>query len=138
MDGEQGALNHLLAGDPATALHDVETSLGKLFVKGETGGAAALKTFIAQFATPFGSQALALAGTAVSAAAAGDSIQTIAATVTPQITADAVTDAEKAGEVVLNAVRVQLVAAATPPAQQAPNPSAAASAQTAGGASQNS
>ncbi len=107
-----GALQQIEAGNVPAAVNDIETSLGKLF----TGDVVpALKLFVTQFLTPFGSQALALAGTAVGEAVSGTPIQTIAASVEPQITADAVTDAEKAGDVVLNAVRVQLTAQSTAP-----------------------
>lgn len=74
----------------------------------------AVELFAEQFLTPFGQQALSLAGTAVSELISGTPIQTVAANITPQIMADAITDAEKAGDVVLNALRVQLTAAKQP------------------------
>lgn len=121
MDGDQGALNHALHGEFGTALNDIETSLGKLF---KDDVVPALKTFIEMFASDFGSQALSIAATAVGQVATGTDIKTIAATVTAQITAAAITDAEKDGTTVLNAVRVQLtaaqVAASAVATQQAP------------------
>jgi hypothetical protein len=116
MDGDQGAINKVEHGEFAAALNDVEVSIGKLFKDDVLPDAKlALSTFVSQFATPFGSQALSLGVTAVADAAEGQNIQQIAAAVGPQITADAVTDAEKAGEVTLNAVRVAITAQAASP-----------------------
>lgn len=102
-----GALQNLEKSQFDAALNDIETSLKAVFTDDVV---PALKLFINTFATEFGSQALSLAGTAVASAVSGTSIQSIATTVGTQITADAVTDAEKAGDTVLNAVRVQLTA----------------------------
>lgn len=107
MDGEQGALNHALAGDFSTAIADIEKSLGNIF---KDDVVPSLKAFIEMFTSDFGSQALSLAGDAVGQLVDGASIQVVAADIMPKITAAAVTDAEKDGTVVLNALRVQLTA----------------------------
>lgn len=92
----------------------------------------AVELFAQQFLTPFGSQALSLAGSAVGQLLGGNSIQAVAASITPQIVVDAVTDAEKAGSVVLDALRVQLTAAkaqsvtpTAPDPEPTPDPTAA-------------
>lgn len=77
----------------------------------------ALETFVDQFLTDFGSQALTLAeGVAPKVLSGEMSIQEAAASIVPGITADAVTDAEKDGTVALNAVRVQITALNSAPA----------------------
>lgn len=110
-----GALQNLEKGEFEAALNDIETSLKNLFTDEVV---PALRTFIHTFASDFGSQALSIAATAVGQAIAGTSIQDIAASVLPQITAAAITDAEKSGETVLNAVRVQLTAQSNATAPQ--------------------
>ena len=116
MDGQQGALNKLLAGDISGALNDIEVSLGNLF---HDDIVPALKTFIGQFASDFGSQALSQAAALAPAVIAGTtSIQDAAVTLGGQLTVDAVTDAEKDGTVALNAMRVQITAQSPAPAVQ--------------------
>lgn len=113
MDDDQGALNKIEHGEFAAALNDIEVSVGKFFTR---DAAPALTTFVKQFASDFGQQALALAGPAAAQVLAGTPIKDVAASLLPQITADAVTDAEKDGTVVLNALRVQVTAAVVAPA----------------------
>jgi len=105
-----GALQNIEKGQFGAALNDIETSIKNLFTQDI---APALTAFVNQFASDFGSQALALAATSVGQVIAGTPIQTVAATILPQITADAITDGEKDGTVVLNALRVQLTAASS-------------------------
>lgn len=86
----------------------------------------ALETFCQQFLTAFGAQALSLAETEAPSVLSGSkTIQQAAADIAPQITADATTDAEKAGTVALNAVRVQLTALTVVPAVVPVEPSTA-------------
>jgi hypothetical protein len=117
MDGDQGALNKFESGQWSAGFNDIlvsaENLLGRVETDAEKAAAVALKTFVSQFATPFGQQALGLAATAATDVLQGQSVPQIAATIAPQITADAVTDAEKAGQVTLDAVRVAL-SGATP------------------------
>lgn len=103
-----GALQNLEKGQFGAALNDIETSVKAVFTDEV---APALTMFINTFASDFGAQALALAAGAVGQLIGGTSIQAVAASITPQITAAAITDAEKDGTVVLNALRVQLTAA---------------------------
>jgi hypothetical protein len=120
--GQEGALNKLLAGDVSGALHDVETSLGNLF---SDDLVPALKTFISQFSTPFGAQALAAAGAAAASVISGTTtIQAAGTALVAQIGTDALQDGENAATVALNALRVQITASSpsssaatsTPPA----------------------
>ena len=56
--GDQGAINKFLIGEWSAGAHDIETSLGNVF---SNDLIPALKAFIQQFATDFGSKALAQA-----------------------------------------------------------------------------
>jgi hypothetical protein len=77
---------------------------------------SALETFTDQFLSDFGSQALSQAAALAPAVIAGTtSIQDAAATLGGQITADALTDAEKDGTVALNALRVNITAQTAAP-----------------------
>lgn len=107
------AVNVVEGKEPAVDLvNKLESEFGLAVTVAEN----AVELFAQQFLTPFGQQALALAASAVSAVLSGTPFQEVAATITPQITADAITDAEKAGTVVLNALRVQLTATQSTPA----------------------
>lgn len=110
MDGDQGALNKFEHGEFAAGFHDISVSLENVLGLAASDAALAIKTFASQFATPFGSQVLGLAVSAATGALQGQSVTQIAATIGPQITADAITDAEKAGQVTLDAVRVAVTA----------------------------
>lgn len=114
MTGEQGALNHLLAGDVGTALHDIEVSIGNLF---KDDVVPVLKVFITQFVSDFGAQALtAAAPLALQVISGSITIQAAGAQLGTQLATSAVTDAEKDGTVALNALRVQITAAQAAPA----------------------
>lgn len=118
MTGNQGALNHLLAGDFGTAVHDVEVSIGNLF---HDSVVPALKVFITQFVSDFGSQALSAAAPLALQVIAGSITMTEAGTqLAEQLGPLAITDAEKDGTVALNAIRVQITAAQTTPVVVAP------------------
>jgi hypothetical protein len=127
---DQGALNKFEHGEWAAGFHDIVVSVDNLFntvkTDAEQDAALALKTFVSQFATPFGQQALALAGTVLTDVTEGQTVPQIAASVTPQISQDILTDAESAGvdtaQVVLNAARVQLSNAVNAPASAAAAP----------------
>lgn len=112
MDGDQGALNKFEHGEWQAGVHDLmvsaEALAGRVESDAAKAAAVALKTFVSQFATPFGAQVLGLAATAGADLLQGKSVPDIATEIAPQITADAVTDAEKAGQVTLDAVRVVL------------------------------
>jgi hypothetical protein len=119
MDGDQGAINKLLTGNVSGALHDIETSLGNLF---SDDLVPALKTFVSQFATPFGSQVLAAAETEAASVISGSTTMEAAGTaLVSQVGTDALQDGENAATVALNALRVQITAAS-------PNASSGASA----------
>lgn len=113
MTDDQGALNHLLHGEVGTAVHDVVVSTENFFT---TTIDPALLAFIKQFASDFGSQALtAAAPLALQVIAGTTTIQAAGATLATQLSADALTDAEKDGTVALNALRVQITAAQVVP-----------------------
>ena len=94
----------------------IESLIGQTVPVVET----AVETFVEQFASDFGSQALTQAATlAPSVISGSQTIQEAAATLGTQVTADAITDAEKDGTVALNALRVQITALNAPkPAAQ--------------------
>lgn len=74
----------------------------------------ALETFVEQFASDFGAEALAKAEPlAIDVLSGKTDIKTAAITLGTQLEAVAITDAEKSGTVALNAIRVHLTAAAT-------------------------
>jgi hypothetical protein len=126
MDGDQGALNKFEHGEFSAGFHDIVVSLENVLGVAASDAALAIKTFASQFATPFGSQVLGLAVTAATGALQGQSVTQIAASITPQITADAVTDAEKAGQVTLDAVRVAVTSQLALPTSVAAPPSSSA------------
>jgi hypothetical protein len=108
------ALVNLEQGNIEGAILDIETSLKNLFTNDIV---PALKTFISQFASEFGSQLLADAATAAPGILAGTtSIETAAASLLSQAGVQATSDATT---LALNALRVQVTAAA-PPANAAP------------------
>lgn len=81
----------------------------------------ALETFVDQFLTDFGSQALALAEPEAQKIISGEkTIEQAAADLIPQIAAVAVTTAEKDGTVALNALRVHLTALQSAPVALTP------------------
>ena len=99
-------------------LKKVEQLGGEVIADGET----ALEAFTDQFLSDFGSQALAQAAALAPGVIAGTtSIQAAAATLGGQITADAITDAEKDGTVALNALRVQITAQTAAPSVANPS-----------------
>ena len=108
------ALIHIIEGaiSGTDTWENVLKKIESLFTSEVAVAETALETFAKQFLTDFGKQALSLAATAVGDLLAGKGIKDIAAEITPQITADAISTAEKDGTVVLNALRVQLTAAA--------------------------
>lgn len=108
MDGDHGAINHLEHGEVGTAINDIETSVRKFFVDDVS---PVLTTFLKQFLSDFGSQALSQAAALAPGIISGaTTIQEAAVTLVGQVTADAATDAEKDGTVALNALRVQIEA----------------------------
>lgn len=91
-------------------LNKIKELGGELINDGET----VLETFAEQFASDFGTQALSQAETLAPTVIDGtQTIQQAATTLLGQVTADAVTDAEKDGTVALNALRVQITAQTT-------------------------
>lgn len=103
---------------------DGQEPIGDIFTKvGQLAGGVvipvenALESFVKQFATDFGQQALAQAAALAPAVISGEtSIKDAASTLGGQLTTDAVTDAEKDGTVALNALRVQIEAQKATPA----------------------
>jgi hypothetical protein len=120
MDGsDEGALNKFENGQWSAGLNDILTSaeklLGRVETNAEKDAALAIKTFVTQFSTPLGAQALQVGTTILTDVATGQTVPQIAAAVTPQIGQDLLNDAAAAGqntaEVVLNAARVALFGA---------------------------
>jgi hypothetical protein len=120
-DGDQGALNKFENGEWSAGFNDLMTSADKLLGRVETdaekAAALALKTFVSQFSTPLGAQALQIGTSVVADAAAGQTVPQIAAAILPQIGQDIVGDAATAGsdaaETVLDAARVALATPAS-------------------------
>lgn len=132
MDGDQGAINKFLNGEWSAGAHDIETSLGNVF---SNDLIPALKAFIQQFASDFGSKALAQAAPLAAQVIAGSlTIQQAGTQLVAQVGTDAVQAGEDAGQVALNALRVNLTsqaaASASPPAPQEAAPAPAPDATT--------
>jgi hypothetical protein len=122
MDGsDEGAMNKFENGQWSAGFNDLLTSaealVGRVETDAEKAAALALKTFVSQFSTPLGAQALQIGTSVVADAAAGQTVPQIAAAILPQIGQDIVGDAATAGsdaaETVLDAARVALATPAS-------------------------
>jgi hypothetical protein len=121
MSNQQGALNKLLSGNFSGAWGDVETSVEDFF---DDDIAPALKDWLAQFGTDFGSAALSAAGTLAGNVITGTTTITAAAgQIVSQLGSIALQAGENATQTALNALRVQITSAS-------PNASSSASAPT--------